>query len=292
MHVRRALLYVPGDDPHKINKAKSLSVDSICLDLEDGVALNRKQEARNIIREFLSQFDSGASERLVRINPINTDIARVDLSLILPLQPDGIVIPKVETPIQIKWVSQQIKLIETENNWEPGKIAILAIVESAQGIINLAEIAEADRRLQALIFGAEDLAADIGARRTREASEVFYARSAVVLHAKAAGLQAIDLVCMDFSDLTRLRAETIQGLNMGYTGKQTIHPLQITVVQDIFTPTEAEIAEATNILLAYNKHLENGIGAFAIDGMLIDAPVIRAANNILERARTSGKLAT
>jgi citrate lyase beta subunit len=285
---RRALLYMPGDDLHKIEKAITLGVDSICMDLEDGVAYNHKTAARDTITKALNQLTFGDSERLVRINPVNSPFIEADLEITLPARPDGIVVPKVESASQIRWVSHQIAEVEEFHEWEPGKIALLVIVESAKGILNLTEISNADPRLDALIFGAEDLAGDIGATRTPESLEIFYARSVLILHAKAAGLQAIDMVCMDFSQPDRLRDEAMQGLNLGYTGKQVIHPRQIPIVQQVFTPGQDEIERATRLLEAYQDHLKNGVGAFAIDGKLIDAPVIRAAENVLQRARAAG----
>ena len=286
---RRALLYMPGDDFHKIEKATTLSVDSICMDLEDGVAYNRKPAARDTIVIALNTLNYGTSERLVRINPVTSPLIQADLELILPAQPDGIVIPKVDNASQVRWASQKISEVEEAYGWEVGKIALLLIVESANGILNLGEISTADGRLQALIFGAEDLAGDIGATRTPGATEVFYARSELILHAKAAGLQAIDMVCNDFTNLDRLHDEAVQGLNLGYTGKQVIHPRQIPVVHEVFTPGQDEVEKAQRLLEAYQEHLNNGVGAFAIDGILIDAPVIRAAENILKRARAAGK---
>jgi citrate lyase beta subunit len=144
--------------------------------------------------------------------------------------------------------------------------------------------------VQALIFGAEDLAGDVGAQRTKEGWEIFYARSAVVTHAAAFGLQAIDLVNIDFHDLDRLREEALQGARMGYTGKQVIHPNQVKPVQEAFTPDDESITQAVRLMKAYEDHQNVGKGAFALDGKMIDAPIVRAAEQILARAQAAGKI--
>lgn len=289
MHSRRALLYMPGDDLRKIQKAITLGVDCICMDMEDGVALNRKAEARQTIAGALQTLNFGTAEKLARINPVGSGLENYDLEQVLPFHPDGIVVPKVETAQQVWWTSDQILSAERRYGWEEGKIALIVLVETARAIVNLREIASADPRLEALIFGAEDLIGDIGGIRTSEAWEIFYARSAVVTHAAAFGLQAIDMVCIDFQDIERIKKESMQGAQMGFAGKQTIHPNQIAPVQEAFTPTDEAITYARQLLSAFRTHQEAGHGAFAFEGKMIDAPIIKTAERMLERARAAGK---
>lgn len=279
MRPRRALLYMPGTDWRKIEKATTLNVDSICMDLEDGVALNRKQEARDTIVKALGELDFGRSEKLVRINPPDSGLQDDDLAAIVPARPEGIVLPKVNSAADVQSVANKL------NEFEGAEaIYLIAIVETAQGIVNLKEISQASERLSALIFGAEDLAGDIGAVRTPEAWEVFYARSAVVTHAAAAKLSAIDMVSVDFRDLGALEAEAKQAAGMGYVGKQLIHPNQVPVTQQAFTPSESEVNAARELIVAFERHQEEGTGAFAVDGKMVDMPVIRAAERVLARA--------
>ena len=167
---------------------------------------------------------------------------------------------------------------------------MIVLVETALGIVNLKEIASSDPRLQALIFGAEDLAGDIGAVRTREGWEVFYARSAVVTHAAAFGLQAIDMVYIDYKDAEGLVRESAEAARMGYAGKQVIHPNQVAPVQGAFTPDDAAIAHAQRVMNAMREHQEAGKGAFALDGKMIDMPLVKAAERVLDRARAAGKV--
>ncbi len=291
MRSRRALLYMPGDDLHKIEKAITLGVDSICMDIEDGVAWNCKADARRTIVQALQSLDFGRAERLVRINPIGSGMEADDLSEILSARPDGIVIPKVGSAEAVQWVSARLREAEREHGWPEGEICILALIETARGVVNLKEICGADPRLQALIFGAEDLAGDIGAVRTREGWEVFYARSAVVVHAAAFGLQAIDIVYMDLHDDEGLKQESMEAARMAYSGKQIIHPRQVGPVQQAFTPSDEAIAQAQRVVAAAAEHQGKGEGAFALDGKMIDAPVVKAAQWVLERARSAGKIA-
>ena len=281
---------MPGDDLRKIRKATTLNVDCVCMDMEDGVALNRKAEARQTIAEALQSLDFGRSERLARINAIGSGFEAKDLATVLPARPDGIVIPKVESAEQIRWVSGIIAGHESQNGWQAGGICLLVVVETARGIVNLAQIAAADGRLQGIIFGAEDFAGDIGATRTPEGWEVFYARSAVVTHAAAFNLQAIDMVYIDFNDLEGLRREALEGARLAYAGKQVIHPNQVAPVQQAFTPSDEAIAYARRVIQAFEENQQAGKGAFALDGKMIDAPILKAAERVIALAGAAGKL--
>ncbi|MFC2028791.1 HpcH/HpaI aldolase/citrate lyase family protein [Chloroflexota bacterium] len=288
MHARRALLYVPGDDRHKIEKALTLGVDCICLDLEDGVAPTRKMAARETILAALQELDFGSAEKLVRINPAASGLQEEDLAAILPARPEGIVIPKVESVGQVAGVGERIESAELAYGWSLGSIRLLVDVETAAGILNLKEIAS-HPRLDAIIFGAEDFAASIGAIRTPLAWEVFHARSAVVIAAAANGLQAIDMLSIDFKDLEALKEDALFGAQMGYSGKQVIHPNQVAPVQEAFTPDQAAIDHARRVVDEFEASLAQGRGAFALDGSkMIDMPLVKAARSVLKRAAAAG----
>jgi citrate lyase beta subunit len=289
MHSRRALLYVPGDDRHKIEKALTFEVDCICLDMEDGVAHNRKAEARRTIAAALGELASGASEKLARINPVGSGLEEDDLAAVLPFRPDGVVLPKVESLEQLQWVSGKIETAELAHGWPVNSMRMLAGIETARAMLSLKEIAS-HPRLEGLIFGGEDYAANIGAVRTAEAWELFTARSLVVMHAKACGLQAIDMVTVDYRDIGRVRSEAIFGAGLGYTGKQVIHPAQVGPVQEAFTPDAGSIEQAKHLVEAFESHQKEGKGAFGLEGRMIDMPLVKAAQNVLERARAAGKI--
>lgn len=288
MRSRRALLYMPGDDWKKITKALTVGVDSVCMDMEDGTAANRKAEARQTIARALQELDFGASERLARINGVGTRLEADDLAAVLPHRPDGIVLPKAETPEQVAWVSEKIEAAELKHGWPVNSIRMILVVESARGILNLKELA-AHPRLDALIFGAEDFSASVGATRTPEALEVLYARSALVTAAAAYGLQAIDLVTVDFRNTDQARRDALFGAQLGYTGKQVIHPAQVEPVQSAFTPDDEAIAYAQRVVETFEKNQAKGAGAYDLDGKMIDLPLLKSAQNVLERARAAGK---
>jgi citrate lyase subunit beta-like protein len=290
MHSRRALLYMPGDDRRKIQKAATLGVDCICMDMEDGVAVSRKSEARAIIAEAMKELDFGKSERCIRINSIGSGLESYDLVAALATNPETIVVPKIEFADQVKWVSNHIESYELSSGREPGSVHLLVGVETAKGIMNLRKIAESDHRLEAIIFGAEDYAASIGARRTKEATEVLYARQAVVTTCVANDLQAIDMVYINFRDQEGLRLEAEQGAGWGFSGKQVIHPSQVPVVQEAFTPSADEIDYAKRVVETFEASQREGRGAYALDGKMIDMPLLKNARKVLDRARAAGKI--
>ena len=289
MHSRRALLYMPGDDRRKIEKATTLGVDSICMDMEDGVAANKKAEARAVIALAMKELEFGSSERCIRINSIGSGIEKRDLVAALATNPDAVVVPKIETAEQVKWVSEHIESYELSGNLSIGAIRLLVGVETAKGILNLKEIAESDKRLEAIIFGAEDYAASVGATRTKEATEVLYARSAVVTACAANDLQAIDMVYIDFKDTEGLRVEAEQGAGLGFSGKQVIHPNQVSVAQEAFTPSDSAIEYAKRIVESFESSQKEGKGAYALDGKMIDMPLLKNAQKVLDRAKAAGK---
>ena len=289
MHSRRALLYMPGDDRRKIEKATALGVDCICMDMEDGVAITRKTEARAVIAQAMKELIFGESERCIRINSIGSGLEAFDLAAALAADPDSIVVPKIESAEQVKWVSKHMEKYERSSNQNVGSVRLLVAVETAKGVVNLKEIAEADRRLEAIIFGAEDYAASIGAQRTKQATEVLYARQAVIAACAANDLQAIDMVFIDFHDDAGLRREAEQGAGFGFSGKQIIHPNQLAAVQEAFTPSKEAIQYAVRLIETFEASQQEGKGAYALDGKMIDMPLLKNAQKVLDRARAAGK---
>jgi citrate lyase subunit beta-like protein len=282
MRSRKAFMYVPGSDLHKIEKAAGTGADCVVLDLEDGVAEGKKDEARQIIARALLEIDFGPSERVVRVNGFASGRTVADLQAVLPSKPDAILLPKLEHDSQLLKLADMVSMQED--------LALLAIVESALGMVNLGTICRASEkvhRLQGLVFGAEDFVADMGATRTPEGTEMLFARSSLVMYATAYGLQAIDMVTVNYSDPEVLDREALQGAQMGYSGKQVIHPLQVAPVQRIFTPSEKEIAAAKHILEEAKRFGKAGKGAFTIDGQMVDRPVIKRAETVLARAGIS-----
>ena len=286
---RRALLFCPATESGKIEKAARLPVDGVILDLEDGVAQGRKDEARREAARALSHLDFGRAERLVRLNPDGAGLEQ-DLRITGEARrpPDAYVLPKAESADAIRRVSRLLSGLERRRRLSPKTIRLLAIIETARGVVELGPIAASDSRLAALVFGAEDLCGDLGGTRTREGREVLYARSAVAIHAAARGLQAIDTPFVDLTDEAGLVAETRDALAMGYTGKLAIHPSQIAPIHSVFTPRPEEVQAAQRLLDEHERHQAGGKGVFVLEGRMIDMPMVRAARAVLARARLAG----
>jgi citrate lyase beta subunit len=284
MHLRRSLLFAPGDDLRKITKASQSDADCVILELEDGVALNKKADARKTICEAMRTIDFGKRERLIRVNGTTTPFFDDDLRETIDTKPDAYILPKAESAEDVHRVSDFLELAESKRGWRIGGIGLIVIVETPLGILNLREICEATPRLQAIIFGAEDYAGFVGAKRTPSSIEVLYARSALVNACAAFGLQAIDMVNTDIHNLEALEEECLFGRQLGYSGKMVIHPKQIDIVNRCFSPTSEEIEFARRLVAAFEHHQANGAGAFNYEGKMIDMPVVRQAQNILASA--------
>ncbi|XP_075597413.1 citramalyl-CoA lyase, mitochondrial isoform X2 [Balearica regulorum gibbericeps] len=256
---RRAVLYVPADDEKKIQKIPSLNVDCAVLDCEDGVALNRKREARLTVVKTLEEFDFGRAEKCVRINSVSSGLAEEDLEVLLQSQtlPSSVMLPKVENIEEIRW----------------------AVCEEA-----LRTGSQVGFHLDAVVFGGEDFRASIGATSSKETHDILYARQKIIVTAKAFGLQAIDLVYIDFRDEDGLRKQSREGASMGFTGKQVIHPNQIAVVQEQFSPSPEKIKWAQELISAFEEHQRLGKGAFTFHGSMIDMPLLKQAQNIVTLA--------
>jgi citrate lyase subunit beta/citryl-CoA lyase len=275
---RRSVLFSPGDAPDLMHKAPRSGADTIVFDLEDAVAPDAKTDAREAVRAVLTdeQFDPDA-EVCVRVNPAGAgQSADVDAVADLDARLDAVLVPKADARGDVTTLERLLAERDVT-------VPILALVESAQGVLNAADIAAADAT-DALLFGAEDLAADIGARRTDEGSEVLYAREHVVIAARAAGVDCIDTVYTDIEDHDGLAAETRFALQLGYGGKMAIHPGQVPVINEAFTPDPADVEWARRVLEAQAAASAAGTGVFRVDGEMIDAPVIAQAERIVDRA--------
>jgi citrate lyase beta subunit len=281
---RRSLLFMPGDSLRKIEKAAAWDVDTIIMDLEDGVAQNRKLEARATIAGALLHLSFGPRERLVRLNHISTGLPPDEIAATVAGRPDGYVIPKAEHPQELLAVDRLLAQAEDAQRLPARSLRLFVMIETALGVMNLREIAAATPRLEGLIFGAEDLAGDIGSLRTKAAWEVFYARSAVVTAAAAFGLQSFDMVYTDFNDPAGLEEESRFARGLGFTGKTCIHPNQTPVVNRAFSPAPAEVERAQRLVAAFEEQQAAGAGAFTFEGKMVDMPMLVAARKVLARA--------
>ena len=280
MNARRSVLFTPGDEPEMMRKALEGDADVVVFDLEDAVAPDRKEAAREAVEEVLYDVPEGAPEAWVRLNPFGGDIdGRDDLDAI-DAEPSCFVVPKAGSAEDVEAVAEALE----ESGTDTG---VVPIVESAAGVVNAAEVATASR-VSAVVFGAEDLAADLGATRTSEGEEVIYARQKVVAAATAAEVEAIDTLWTEFRDEEGLREDTERGISLGYDGKLAIHPAQVEVINDAFTPDARKVEWAERILEAKEEAEERGKGVFEVDGEMVDAPLVEQARTVKHRARAAG----
>jgi len=274
---RRSVLFTPGDEGEMQRKAVGFGADVVVFDLEDGVAPNAKAQARETVRETLASVDP-ASDVCVRINA-DPATAAADLDVVLDgSHPDSVMLPKTHGPDDVDRLVAQL-------DDHGADLPVLALVESAAGVLAAREIAAVEAT-DALLFGAEDLAADLGALRTLEGTEVLTARSQVVLAATAAGVDAIDTHHPEIGDTEGLAEAASFALQLGYDGKIALHPAQIDVINEGFTPDEERVAWARAILEAREANPDAAV--LVVDGKMVDAPQIEQARKIVERARAAG----
>ncbi len=279
--IRRSRLYLPGNEPKFYPNAGLHKPDGIILDLEDSVAPSEKESARFLVRNALRSVDFYGAERMVRINQIPLGLE--DLKYIVPHNVHLILIPKCESAETVLEVDEAIKNICAEKKIKEN-IFYMPIIESALGVENAYRIASASENVCALAIGLEDYTADIGVVKTNKGTESFYARSAVVNAAKAAGVQAIDSVFADVEDMNALRESVLEAKSLGFEGKGCIHPRQIKIVHEAFAPDEADIEKAKKIVAAFKEAKKNGSGVVALGSKMIDAPVVKRALHVIERA--------
>jgi len=276
---RRSRLYLPGNTPKLMLNAGIHSPDGIILDLEDSVAPSKKAEARILVRNALCSIDFYGVERMVRINqlPMGLD----DLKYLIPYNVNLILIPKCENAQQVLDVENSINKM-TGGKHQP--IYFMPIIESALGVVKAYEIATASPNVVSLAIGLEDYTADLGTQRTKEGKETFFARSAVVNAARAAGIQPIDSVFSDVADMDALKQVVEESKSLGFEGMGCIHPRQIPVIHDNYAPSEKEIEKAKNIVAAFEEAEAKGLGVVSLGTKMIDPPVVKRALKTLKLA--------
>lgn len=284
---RRSRLYLPGNSPKLMLNAGIHKPDGVILDLEDSVAPDKKPEARFVVRNALRGINFYGAERMVRINQLPLGLE--DLEYVVPHYVNLILLPKCETAAQVQEVDRKITDLLSESGITH-PVYIMPILESALGVVNAYSIASASERVAALAIGLEDYTADLGAPRTREGVESFYARNVLVNAAKAAGIQAIDSVFSDVADMEALRSVVLESKSLGFDGMGCIHPRQIKVIHNAFAPTEKEIEKACKIVLAFDDATAKGLGVVSLGSKMIDPPVVARALKTIEAALEAGLL--
>lgn len=284
---RRSMLYIPGNNPAMIQQGGIYGADSILLDLEDAVALNQKDAARTLVRNMIEVTDFYDTEVCVRINHLSTPFGLADLEEIVPLQPSAIRYPKTESPEEVANLLSIIEKIEDRHGLPHNKMTLHAMIETAMGVQNVFNIASMFSRVDAITIGGQDLTADMNIIYTPDGAGIDFARKRIVMAAKASHIDVIDTVFPDVNDEEGLRRETEYAKKIGFTGKAVINPRQIDIIHDVFTPTEEEIRKAYRIIHEFRKNSAAGIGVFALDGKMIDAPIVTRAEYILKLANVT-----
>ena len=286
---RRSLLFVPGQDVRKLDRADTAGADTLILDLEDAVATSQKERAREEVSNRIRGAAFTASEVAVRVNAPGTRYFEADLASVVTAGARLLMIPKAENALGIAAVSEAVAKIEPSG--ESARVRFLALVESARGIAHVASIGQGTSRLEGLCFGNADFALDMGLPDGDPSSGVVYqARCNLAIAAVATRLSPIDGVCLSVKDDAAFGAEATEAVRLGFQGKLCIHPSQVPLANKIFTPTDDQIVAARRIVEAWNTATASGQGVFSLDGKMIDAPLVAVQKRVLERARSVKEL--
>lgn len=283
----RTMLFVPGNNPKKIVGAEVYGADCIIYDLEDSVSVFEKDSARILVKYAL-RYNRPECRIGIRINQSDTPYYKEDVECMVPLKPDFLRLPKAECAEDIINLDRLITKTEKEFDIPEGSVKIVASIENALGVMNSYKIASASKRILAIGLGAEDFRTDMGMQRSESAEEILFARNLIALHAHAANIKAMDYVYSNFKNEEGFRADTLLGKKLGYTGKSVVHPSQVSIVHEIYTPSEEEIDNAKAIFAAYEEALKCGSGVTSLNGKMIDKPMVTRAMAVLSSAKAAG----
>jgi citrate lyase subunit beta/citryl-CoA lyase len=278
--------FIPGNNPGMVQNGGVLGADSIILDVEDAITLGEKDAARLLVASALTSVNFYKSEKVVRINSIDT-FAQEDIRVIVPCRPDALLIPKVHCPEDVLQVVEWVKAAE-----KPGQepVKLIPQIESPQGVIAAYAIAVADKRVEALALGAEDYTATLVAQRTKEGTEILTMRTVVVNAAAAAGVQSIDTPFTDVNDEEGLIRDTALAKQLGFKGKLSINPRHIDIIHRVFSPTAKEVEWALRVVAGLKKAAKEGAGVITVDGKMVDKPIVDRAERVVQLAKTLGIL--
>ena len=280
-------MFVPGNNPGMMQDAFIYGPDSIMLDLEDSVTMAEKDAARLLVHNALKTIDYGNTEMVVRINPLNTAYGKKDVEAVVKAGVHVIRMPKTETAEEVREVEREIERVEKEIGCL-GRTKIMAAIESTLGIVNAYEIAVASERMMGIALGAEDYCANLKTQRSPEGTELLFARQQIVVAARAAGIDALDTVYSNLNDMETFRKEVELIKQLGFDGKSIINPRQIEVVNEVFAPTEKAIEKAKTIIAAIKEAEKRGSGVIAVNGKMVDRPVVIRAQRTIDLALASG----
>ena len=286
--MRRSMLFLPGNTPNMLINGAVLGSDAVILDLEDAVSPAEKDAARILVRNTIRYMDFQGCEIIVRINSTDTPFWKKDLDAVLPERPAVILLPKTNTAQDILTADGYITELEQKYGFAPNTVALMPLIETAMGVENAFAIASASPRVCALFLGAEDLTADLRTKRTKEGKEIEYARTRLVVAARAAGLDVYDTPFTDVNDDEGIEKDAAYAKALGFTGKSSISPRHVEVINRIFSPTEEEIDYAYEVMDTIRLAKEQGRGVVALRGKMIDAPIVARAEQTIAMAVEMG----
>ena len=286
--MRRSMLFLPGNNPNMLINGNCLGSDAVIFDLEDAVSPAEKDAARILVRNTMRYMDFGGCEKIVRINSIDTPFWKADIEEILPWKPDLILLPKTGTARDVQTVDAYMTEVEEKLGMEKNTVGLMPLIETALGVENAFAIASAAERVQALFLGAEDLTADLQCKRTKEGREIEYARTRLVVAARAAGVDVYDTPFTDVNDDEGIVKDAQLAKALGFTGKASISPRHVEVINQTFSPTLKEIDYAYEVMDAIALAKQQGKGAIALHGKMVDAPIVARAERTIAMAKALG----
>ena len=292
MTVLRSLLFVPGNRLNMLEKALGLTPDAYVPDLEDSVPVEEKRNARDVTASMLSRLAEAGPHVIPRVNSIDSGLMEEDLAAVVGPHISGVSVGKVGSAEDVQLISRAIESLEKTAGLETGRIGLILWIETAMGVVNAHHICAASPRIIGVAFGAEDFTNDMGVERTESDSEIAYPRSVVCVAARAAGVLALDTPYFSFRDPEGLRRDVLTARGFGFAGKFAIHPAQIDIINEAFSPSVAEIEHARRVVAASDEAERDGKGSTSMDGKVIDAPVVKRARNLLEFAEDLQKSST
>ena len=284
----RSMLFLPGNNPNMLINGNCLGADAVIFDLEEAVSPAEKDAARILVRNTMRYMDFGSCGRIVRINSIDTAFWKKDLDLIMPHKPDLILLPKSGSAADVLAADEYMTQLEEKLGFERNTVGLMPLIETAMGVENAFSIASATKRIKALFLGAEDLTADLRCKRTKEGREIEYARTRLVVAARAANIDVFDTPFTDVNDDEGIVVDAELAKALGFSGKASISPRHVEVINRVFSPTAAEIDYAYEVLEAIRIAKEQGKGAIALRGKMIDAPIVARAERTISMAVEMG----
>ena len=286
--MRRSMLFLPGNNPNMLINGNCLGADAIIFDLEDAVSPAEKDAARILVRNTMRYMDFHGCELIVRINSIDTPYWKQDIDAILPYKPALILLPKTGTPEDALEADAYITEVEAKLGMEKKTVGLMPLIETAMGVENAFRIASCTKRVKALFLGAEDLTADLQCKRTKEGREIEYARTRLVVAARAAGVDVYDTPFTDVNDDEGIVTDAELAKALGFTGKASISPRHVEVINSVFSPTQKEVDYAYEVMEAIALAKSQGKGAIALHGKMIDAPIVARAERTIAMAEALG----